>query len=96
MANTIQIEIERPVDVELEEFLKPLGKIVRDRCRPALGEIYLEGRRNQDWDALIVQAPENSTTVRFTVINPKQDISRLTWYFKQQSTKFRNSPGCLE
>ena len=45
MANTVQIEIERPANVELEEFLKPLGKIIRDRCRPALGEIYLEGRR---------------------------------------------------
>ncbi len=94
MANTVQIEVERPVDVELEEFLKPLGKIIRDRCRPALGEIYLEGRRNQDWDAIIVQAPENSTTVRFTVINPKQDINRLTWYFKQQSTKFQTCIQC--
>lgn len=54
MANTVQIEVERPVNVELEEFLKPLGKINRDRSRPALGEIYLSGRPNQDWDALIV------------------------------------------
>lgn len=94
MANTVQIEIDRPVNVELEEFLKPLGKIVRDRCRPVLGEIYLEGRRSQDWDALIVQAPEHSTTLRFTVINPKQDIERLTWYFKQQSTKFQTCIQC--
>ncbi|NJN98338.1 MAG: phosphoadenosine phosphosulfate reductase family protein [Anaerolineales bacterium] len=94
MANAVQIEIDRPVNVEIEEFLKPLGRIIRDRCRPALGEIYLEGRPNQDWEALIVQAPENSTSLRFTVINPKQDMKRLTWYFKQQSTKFQTCIQC--
>lgn len=94
MGNAVQIEVERPVDTELEEFLKPLGKINRDRSRPALGEIYLEGRPNQDWDALIVQAPEHSTTIRFTVLNPKQDMKRLTWYFKQQSTKFQTCIQC--
>jgi phosphoadenosine phosphosulfate reductase len=94
MGNAVQIEVNRPVNIELEEFLKPLGKINRDRSRPVLGEIYLEGRPNQDWDALIVQAPENSTTVRFTVLNPKQDMKRLTWYFKQQSTKFQTCIQC--
>lgn len=94
MGNAVQIEIERPVNAELDEFLKPLGKINRDRSRPALGEIYLEGRPNQDWDALIVQAPEHSTTLRFTVLNPKQDMKRLTWYFKQQSTKFQTCIQC--
>lgn len=94
MANTVQIEIDRPVNVELEEFLKPLGKINRQRSRPSLGEIYLEGRPNQDWTALIVQAPEMSTTLRFTVINPKQDMKRLTWYFKQQATKFQTCIQC--
>lgn len=94
MENTVQIEVDRPVNVELEEFLKPLGKINRDRSRPALGEIYLEGRPNQDWDALIVQAPENSTTLRFTVLNPKQDMKRLTWYFKHQATKFQTCIQC--
>ena len=94
MGNAVQIEVSRPVNVELEEFLKPLGKINRDRSRPALGEIYLEGRPNQDWEALIVQAPENSTTLRFTVLNPKQDMKRLTWYFKQQATKFQTCIQC--
>lgn len=92
--NTVQIEIERRVDSELEEFLKPLGRINRHRARPVLGEIYLEGRSNQDWDALIVQALENSTILRFTVINPKQDLKRLTWYFKQQATKFQTCVRC--
>jgi ferredoxin len=90
----VQIEIERPVNAELEEFLKPLGKINRDRSRPALGEIYLEGRPNQDWDALIVQAPENSTVLRFTVINPKQTMRQLTWYFKHQASKFQTCIQC--
>ena len=94
MDNAVQIEIERSVSVELEEFLKPLGKINRDRSRPALGEIYLEGRPNQDWDALIVQAPENSTVLRFTVINPKQTMRQLTWYFKHQASKFQTCIQC--
>ncbi|MAU00651.1 MAG: hypothetical protein CL608_26195 [Anaerolineaceae bacterium] len=94
MANTIEVDVDRPADVELEEFLKPLGKINRDRSRPALGEIYLEGRPNQDWDAIIVQAPLNSTTLRFTVINPKDDINRLMWHFKKQATKFQTCIQC--
>lgn len=97
MANTVQIEVERPVNVELEEFLKPLGKIIPDRCRPALGELYLEARATQTdkyWDALIVQAPQNSTTLRFTVLNPQQDMKRLTWYFKHQASKFQTCIQC--
>jgi phosphoadenosine phosphosulfate reductase len=94
MANTVQIEVDRPADVELEEFLKPLGKINRDRSRPALGEIYLEGRPKQEWDALIVQAPQNSMTLRFTVINPKRPIERITHYFKYQASKFRTCIQC--
>ncbi|MCC6602818.1 MAG: phosphoadenosine phosphosulfate reductase family protein [Anaerolineae bacterium] len=94
MANAVQIEIARPVNAELDEFLKPLGKIIRDRSRPALGEIYLEGRANQDWDALIVQAPQNSTTIRFTVINPKQSLDRLSNYFRQQAAKFQTCIQC--
>jgi phosphoadenosine phosphosulfate reductase len=94
MDNTIQVEIDRPVNVELEEFLKPLGKINRDRSRPALGEIYLEGRYGQKWDAIIVQAPENSTTLRFTVINPKDSLKNLMAYFRYQATKFQTCIQC--
>jgi phosphoadenosine phosphosulfate reductase len=94
MDNAVQIEIERPVNAELEEYLKPLGKINRDRSRPALGEIYLEGHPNQDWDALIVQAPENDTVLRFTVINPKKDMKQLAWYFKHQASKFQHCKQC--
>ncbi len=97
MGNAVQIEVDRPINVELEEFLKPLGKINRDRSRPVLGEIYLEARPTQTekyWDALIVQALENSKTLRFTVINPKQDMKRLTWYFKHQASKFQTCIQC--
>lgn len=94
MGNAVQIDIDRPVDVELEEFLKPLGKINRERSRPIFGEIYLEGRRNQLWDALIVQAPENSKTIRFTVLNPKDSMTRLKNYFRQQSAKFQTCIQC--
>ena len=33
MDNTVQIDVDSPVNVELEEFLKPLGRINRDRSR---------------------------------------------------------------
>jgi phosphoadenosine phosphosulfate reductase len=94
MDNTIQIEVERPVNVELEEFLKPLGKINRDRSRPALGEIYLEGRSSAKWSAIIVQAPEGSTTIRYTVLNPQGDFKHITAYLKYQSTKFQTCIQC--
>ncbi len=94
MDNTIQIEIERPVDVGLEEFLKPLGKINRDRSRAALGEIYLEGRKGQKWDALIVQAPENSTTLRITVINPQDTLKNIAAYMRYQATKYQTCIQC--
>lgn len=94
MDDTIQIDVERPVNVELEEFLKPLGKINRDKSRPALGEIYLEGRPNQKWSAIIVQAPEGSTTIRYTVLNPQGDFKHIIAYLKYQSTKFQTCIQC--
>lgn len=94
MDNTFQVDVDRPVNIELEEFLKPLGRIIRDRSRPALGEIYLEGRPGQKWDAIIVQAPENSTSMRFTVLNPKDNINNLVAYFRYQATKFQTCIQC--
>jgi len=94
MDNTIQVEVERPVNAELEEFLKPLGKINRDRSRAALGEIYLEGRKGQKWDALIVQAPENSTTLRVTVLNPRDTLKNISAYIRYQATKFQTCIQC--
>ncbi len=94
MDNTIQVEVERPVNVELEEFLKPLGKINRDRSRAALGEIYLEARPGQKWDAIIVQAPENSTTLRFTVLNPKDSMQHISAYLRYQAVKFQTCIQC--
>lgn len=94
MDNTIQIEVTRPVDVELEEFLKPLGRINRDRSRPALGEIYIEGRPGQNWSAILVQAPQNSTSIRFTVLNPEGDFRNITAYLKYQASKFQTCIQC--
>jgi len=37
---------------------------------------------------------KNSTTLRFTVINPKVDMKRITWYLKQQATKFQTCIQC--
>lgn len=94
MDNTIEVEIDRPVNVELEEFIKPLGKINRDKSRAALGEIYIEGRHGQKWDAIIVQAPENSTTIRYTVINPKDQMKNIMAYLRYQSVKFQTCIQC--
>ncbi len=93
MANTIQIDIKRPVNVELEEFLKPLGKINRSRSRPELGEIYLEARPGQAWSAIIVQAITGETTLRFTVLDPK-DFDRMKFYLRFQATKFQTCIQC--
>lgn len=94
MDNAIQVEVDRPVNVELEEFIKPLGKINRDRSRAALGELYLEGRHGQKWDAIIVQAPEHSTTIRYTVLNPKDQMKNITAYLRYQSVKFQTCIQC--
>ena len=94
MDNTIQVEVDRPVNVELEEFVKPLGKINRDKSRAALGELYLEGRHGQKWDAIIVQAPENSTTIRYTVLNPKDQMKNIMAYLRYQSVKFQTCIQC--
>ena len=94
MDNTIQVDIDRPVNVELEEFVKPLGKINRDKSRAALGELYLEGRYGQKWDAIIVQAPENSTSIRFTILNPKDQLKNITAYLRYQSVKFQTCIQC--
>jgi phosphoadenosine phosphosulfate reductase len=93
MDNTIQIDIKRPVNVELEEFIKPLGKINRSRSRPELGEIYLEARPSQEWSAIIVQAIEGDTTLRFTVLDPK-DFDRTKFYLRYQATKFQTCIQC--
>lgn len=93
MDNTVQIEVKRPVNVELEEFLKPLGKINRSRSRPELGEIYLEARPSQDWSAIIVQAIEGDTILRFTVLDPK-DFERMKFYLRFQATKFQTCIQC--
>jgi len=93
MTHTIQIDIKRPINVELEEFLKPLGKINRSRSRPELGEVYLEARPSQDWSAIIVQAIEGNTTLRFTVLDPK-DFDRIKFYFRYQATKFQTCIQC--
>ena len=94
MANSIQIDVDRPVNVEIEEFLKPLGKINRDRSRPSLGEIYLKGRQNQRWSGVLVQAPENSTTIRFTVLDPVGDVNQIYAYFRYQAAKFQTCIQC--
>lgn len=93
-ADTVQIQLERPVSIELEEYLKPLGKLNRERSRPILGEIYLDAHPRQEWDGLIVQAPEHGTTLRFTVVNPRTDIKKLSQHFKKQAIKYQTCIYC--
>jgi phosphoadenosine phosphosulfate reductase len=93
-ANAVSINVQRPIDSQLAPFLVPLGKVDPERSRPKLGEVYLKGRPNQKWTAIIVQAPINGKSIRFTVIEPKLDMQRLTWYFRQQATKFQACIRC--
>ncbi|RMH14043.1 MAG: 4Fe-4S dicluster domain-containing protein, partial [Gammaproteobacteria bacterium] len=93
--DTIDITIERPVNIELEEFLKPLGKINRDRSRPEMGEIFLEARPTQRnlWKGMVVQAIEGDTRLRVTVLNPS-DRDRAFAYVRYQAVKFQTCIQC--
>jgi phosphoadenosine phosphosulfate reductase len=95
MDDTLDVTVERPINVELEEFLKPLGKINRGHSRPGLGEIYLEARPSQQeqWTAIVVQALEGDNRLRVTVINPK-DRDRVFSFIKYQATKFQTCIQC--
>ncbi len=95
MEDTLDITLKRPVNAALEEFLKPLGKINRDRSRPELGEIYLEARPSQRelWTGLVVQAQEGDTHLRVTFINPK-DRERAFAYIRYQAVKFQTCIQC--
>lgn len=91
--HTIQLTIRRSVDRGLLEYLKPLGRINGNRSRPELGEIYLEGRHNNDWAGLIVQAIEGTDTIRVTALAPR-DFDRLTGYIRCQASKFERCIRC--
>jgi len=91
--NTFQYNLERPVNnTELEQFLKPLGIINRNRGRAALGEFYIESRK-KDGQELLVQAVENSSSIRITMINPL-NVQEITAHIKFQVTKYQECIQC--
>jgi len=91
--NTYQYNLERPVsNDELDQFLRPLGTINRNRGRAALGEFYVESRK-KDGQELLVQAIEGSDSLRITMINPV-NIQELTAHLKFQVTKFQECIQC--
>lgn len=91
--NTFQYNLERPVNNdELEQFLKPLGTINRNRGRTALGEFYVESRKNDEQD-LLVQAVEGSDSIRITMLSPV-NIQETTAHIKFQVTKYQECIQC--
>lgn len=91
--NTYQYQLERPVNNdELEQFLKPLGHINRNRGRAALGEFYVEPRKKTG-EEYLVQAIEGSDTVRITMLNPIS-VQETTSHLKFQMTKYQECIQC--
>lgn len=91
--NTFLYELERPINnEELEQFLKPLGIINRNRGRAALGEFYIESRK-KDGQELLVQAVEGSDTIRISMLNPI-NLQELTAHIKFQVTKYQECIQC--
>lgn len=101
-----QFTLKRAVDEDLFEFLKPLGRIAREKGRPALGEFLIEavdeaGKRtksaaNASPANLLVQAFPGDTGVRVTVLNPahKQQFKEVQSYVRRQLIKFETCIQC--
>lgn len=104
--NTVQYTLERPIDGEFFEFLKPLGKLAPDKGRPALGEYLIEardetGRKTKPAaDAnplnLLIQALPGSTSVRVTALNPEsaRQLTQVQSNVQKQLTKFQTCIQC--
>ncbi len=93
MDNTYQYQLERPINNdELEQFLKPLGIINRNRGRAALGEFYVEPRK-KNGEEYLVQAIEGSDSLRITMLNPVS-IQETTAHLKFQVTKYQECIQC--
>ncbi|HEX2910808.1 MAG TPA: phosphoadenosine phosphosulfate reductase family protein [Chloroflexia bacterium] len=93
MDNTFQYNLERPVNNdELEQFLKPLGIINRNRGRAALGEFYVENRQKPG-EELLVQALEGSDSIRISVLNPVS-VQESVAHIKFQVTKYQECIQC--
>ncbi len=101
-----QFTLKRTVNDDLFEFLKPLGRIAREKGRPALGEYLIEAvdeagkKAKTAADAnptnLLVQAFPGDTAVRVTVLNPvhQQEFHEVQSYVRRQLIKFETCIQC--
>lgn len=104
--HAIQFTLKRPVNDDLFEFLKPLGRIAREKGRSALGEFVIEAtdevgeKTRTAADAnpanLLIQALPVDTAVRVTVLNPahKQEFHEVQSYVRRQLIKFETCIQC--
>jgi phosphoadenosine phosphosulfate reductase len=90
MDNTIQYQINRPIDEGIFEFFKPLGEIKQDPRRAELGEFRVLNEKEGD---LIIQAVPGDNVVRVTFLNPKNE-STLQARAKYQINKFQTCIQC--
>lgn len=92
MDNTVEYTVTRPVNEELFEFFKPLGRINLERGREALGEFFVESENGRGFD-LLVQAIPGSATIRLTVLDPGR-ADEIQRYVKHQVNKFQTCIQC--
>lgn len=104
--HAIQFTLKRPVNDDLFEFLKPLGRIAREKGRPALGEFLIEavdeaGNRSRTAASanpanLLVLAFRGDTGVRVTVLNPahRQELHEVQADVRRQLIKFETCIQC--
>lgn len=104
--NAIQYTLERPVNEELAEFLKPLGRMAREKGRPALGESLIEAKDETGKKTktaaeanplnLLVQAIPGTSSVRVTALDPvsRQEYNLTQSYVRRQLIKFQTCIQC--
>ena len=92
MDNTVEYTVTRPVNGEILEFFKPLGRINQERGRKALGEFFVESENGRGFD-LLVQALPGSDTIRVTVLDPTR-ADEIQRYVKYQVNKFQTCIRC--
>jgi len=92
--NTLTFTVNRPVDEELYEFFKPLGRLDFERGRKALGEFFVEPRKASPLRApLLVQAPLGGAQIRVTVLDPI-NFENTSNYVRHQIGKYQSCIQC--
>jgi phosphoadenosine phosphosulfate reductase len=90
--HAVQYTLNRPVNDELYEFFKPLGRLNAARGRPALGEFFVDNRKTGE-PLLLVQALTGSDQVRVVTLAPN-GAEPLSSYVNYQINKFQTCIQC--